>query len=69
MESIKVRYLGKPYSYWFGDKDYEAKPRYVRGKGKMLVNWRIVDRDGDPYTIAEGTIEEGLRKDWIVVSR
>lgn len=70
MDSVKVRYIGNSYKYWFGDKDYVAEPRHVRGKGvnKVGVDWRITDRDGDTYTIAQGTLDEGLRKDWIVIS-
>lgn len=68
MESIKVRYIGKSYEYWFGDKEYEAIPRYVRGKDKIPVKWEITDRDGDLYSIADGTIEEGLKKGWVLVS-
>lgn len=67
MDSVKVRYIGKAYAYWFGDKDYEATPRYVRGKEKTPVKWRIIDRDGDSYTIADGTLEEGLEKGWVIV--
>lgn len=68
METVKVRYIGKKYSRWWGDKVYEAKPRYERGKARTPVMWRIIDSDGDSYPIADGTIEEGLTKDWIVVS-
>lgn len=67
MESVKVRYIGRAYEYWFGDKDYDATPRHVRGKGKIPVKWQIVDRDGDNYPIADGTLEEGLKKGWILV--
>lgn len=66
-KSITVRYIGKSYASWFGGQDYIAKPRHVRCKGNEPVNWRITDRDGDPYTIAKGTLNEGLVNGWIIV--
>lgn len=66
---IKVRYINKQFKSWFGDKDYEANPRHVSCVRGEPVDWRIIDRDGDSYTIAKGTLDEGLVNGWIIVSQ
>lgn len=67
MNEVYVRYIGKKFCSFFGGLDYKATPRHVRVKDGSPVDWRIIDKDGDQYTVAKGTLSEGLERDWIVL--
>lgn len=66
--TVVVRYIGKPYARFFGTKDYIATARHVRCNGNEPVHWYIIDPDGDSYTVAKGTLNEGLVNGWIIIT-
>ncbi|ENH96697.1 hypothetical protein J416_09374 [Gracilibacillus halophilus YIM-C55.5] len=67
-DEVHVRYVGKPYKQQFNNGEpMIAVPRYTIYGGKVNAVWKVVDEDGDNFTIAERTLMDGLRKDWEIV--
>ena len=66
-ESVKVRYIGKKYASWWGSEPYEATPWATNAGGWLNMRWRLEDPDGDYYPVADGTLMDGLEKDWEIV--
>jgi len=66
-ESVQVRYTGR--IGWWGSEPYIAKPFAVMPYlGNAHAVWQIEDPDGDYFTVAPGTLMDGLVKGWEVVA-